>query len=250
MSPAHFNCVDNAAFVVLHPSYHANLSMADVALISQIHSAAANPLTAPSNSILTSPHVSNLTVPGVIPSRFRTVLSGQGTRDLDIDAGLMAIAKMMHRLTSTSFSGTIEPRTYVNKDYPGVSVSIKAIPGENEIETRFAVWGIFEASHYVTRDKIMKNFTFTLVFDNSDVGYIVFAWNRVPPSLTGSGSNSQNQTNDSAVLSLPQRTAYAGNSSSATLMSPEDNDITLSLNLSGKGRLQSSRFLPKFLPAW
>lgn len=95
------------------------------------------------------------------------------------------------------------------------------MPGQEKIENRFALWGISQASQYIIRNEIVHNYRFTLSFDNSDVGYIVFSRNQVQLSLAGSGIHAQNQT----------RSTISSNSSVVTLMSPQDEDITLSMAL-------------------
>ena len=197
--------------------------------IAVIHSTTSTLLPRAINLINVSSDIPTLTVPGHIDPRFAILMTSEGTEILNADSGLMAITKMMHRLTESNFDGMIEPTTYVHNEFPATSVSIRGLPGDRDVQTRFAVWGIYRASIYVLQTKVVRTYTFKLTFDNSDVGYIDFARTQVRLSPAGSSSNDQNHTQSLDTLPLARRNTYSVQSSGdISLTSPPDQPLRIS----------------------
>ena len=186
-----------------------------------IHSTVATPLPRPINLINASSDIPTLTVPGEIDPRFRLIMTSRGTDILSTDSGLMAITKMMHQLAESDFNGVVEPQTYMYDEFPGTSVSIRGLPRDKKVQTRFVVWGIWRVSLYVVQTRIFRDYTFTLTFDNSGVGYIDFTRTQVQLIHVGSSSsNSQNHTQSWDTLPLARRNA-------SSLQSPGDRGLTV-----------------------
>ncbi|KAI4118555.1 MAG: hypothetical protein LQ345_001440 [Seirophora villosa] len=137
-----------------------------------IRAVSATPLPATPN-----PSASTLTIPaGQIEPRFRVALTSHGDNEYDDDSGLMAMAKMLHRLSLYDFNtGMVEPQTYVAEGFPDVSVSISGRPGASKVPAKFAIWGAFLASQYLAREEIVRDFKFVLTFSNTVFGYIRLA---------------------------------------------------------------------------
>ncbi|KAI4086082.1 MAG: hypothetical protein LQ344_007860 [Seirophora lacunosa] len=157
-----------------------------------IRAVSATPLPATPN-----PSVSPLTIPaGQIDPRFRVALTSHGDNEYDDDSGLMAMAKMLHRLSLYDFNtGMVEPQTYVAEGFPDVSVSIGGRPGASKVPAKFAIWGAFLASEYIAREEIVRDFGFVLTFSNTVFGYI-----RLAPGdderigTAGAGNGNRNST--------------------------------------------------------
>ncbi|KAL8956641.1 MAG: hypothetical protein Q9193_005890 [Seirophora villosa] len=153
-----------------------------------IRAVSATPLPATLN-----PSASTLTIPaGQIDPRFRVALASHGDNEYDDDSGLMAMAKMLHRLSLYDFNtGMVEPQTYVHEEFPDVAVSISGRPGASKVPAKFALWGAFLASQYIAREEIVRDFEFLLTFSNTVFGYIRLAPGddeRIETARVGDGS--------------------------------------------------------------
>ena len=205
------------------------LSWPALTAMAAIHSAAATPSPALVNFIIPSSNMSTLTAPGEIDRRFRIVMASRGGDVLPTDPGLMATAETLYQLGKSDVNGVIEPRTYVNRIFPAVSVSIRGRRGAAEIPTRFALWGIYEASDQILQTQIFRNYKFTLEYDNSKVGSIDFARAQAQANLTGNTSNTQAQTQ---ILPIAPQTASFSPPSSRNLSLPSPLETPIQLSFS------------------
>lgn len=143
----------------------------------------------------------------------------------------MAITKMLHRLTLRNWNGAVEARTYIHMSYPDVAISLNLptdAPDVADMPTRYAVWGILYVSEYIRRAESVRNFRFTLEFDNHVVGYISFDKN---PDIAGQRSAQSDSlspdglANSKRALDHPLHSDYLQLNLSAPTSNP---DITLS----------------------
>lgn len=132
-------------------------------------------------SALTSPiqlsQIANLTSQPAAQIDPRFKISDPSAGDIELNAipGLMAITKMLHRLTLCDWDGVVQARTYIHTLYPDVSVSLSLPIGVPNIPTKYAVWGILYVGEFIRRAENVRNYDFTLVFDMQVVGHISFS---------------------------------------------------------------------------
>ena len=206
------------------------LSWPALTTMAAIHSAAAMPSPAPVNLIVPSSNTSILTALGEIDRRFRIIMAARGADILPTDPGLMATAETLYQLGKSDVNGVIEPGTYVNRIYPAVSVSIKGRRGAAEIPTRFALWGIYEASDQILRTQTFRNYKFTLEYDDSNVGSIEFVRTQVQTDPARNTSDAQAHTQ---ILPVARQTVSSSpiGSGNLSLPSPLENPIHLSFSI-------------------
>ncbi|KAM0801025.1 hypothetical protein BDR22DRAFT_228791 [Usnea florida] len=205
------------------------LSWPALTAMAAIHSAGATASPAPLNIITPSFNMSTLTAPGEIDRRFRIVMASRGADVLPTDPGLMATAETLYQLGKSDVNGMVEPRTYMNRIFPAVSVSIRGMGGAAEIPTRFALWGIYEASDQILRTQIFRNYQFTLKYDNSNVGSIDFARTQAQANPTRNTSNTEAQTQ---ILPIAPQTASSSPTSSRNLSLPSPLETPIQLSFS------------------
>lgn len=144
----------------------------------------------------------------------------------------MTTARILNKIAYAGFDATVEPQMYVDAVSPRMSISVRAAAGAGDIETRFIVWGMFQASQHIVTNQVCRNITFALQLDNIDVGYIEFSKQEVPLGTIPSRSNAQNQPPDSDAWSSTQSAGFQSQRpGNLTLLSTSDGpaafDITL-----------------------
>jgi len=60
-------------------------------------------------------------------------------QDHRTNSSLMAITRLMHRLTQPDLGSMIQTRTYVHDNFPTVALFPRPVSGTRDIKTRFAV---------------------------------------------------------------------------------------------------------------
>ena len=205
------------------------LSWPALAAMAAIHSAAATLLPAPVNLIVPSFNMTTLSAPGEIDRRFSVVMASRGADILPTDPGLMATAETLYQLGKSNVDGMIGPRTYVHPVFPAVSVAIKGRRGA-EIPTRYALWGIYEASDQILRTQTFRDYKFTLEYRKSYVGSIHFARTQTQASPARNSSNAQAQPQ---ILPIARQTVSLSPVSSGNLSLPFllENPIQLSFSV-------------------
>ena len=206
------------------------LSWPALMAVAVIHSAAATPWPAPVNLIIPSSNMSTLTAPGEIDRRFRMIMAARGADVLPSDPGLMATAETLYQLGKSDIDVVIASGTYVNRVFPVVSISIRGRRGAAEIPTRFALWGIYEASDQILRTQTFRNYKFILSYDDSNVGSIEFARTQVQPDPARniSGAQIHTQLLPMARPTVPSSPISSGNLSLPSLL---ENPIQLSFSI-------------------
>ena len=199
-----------------------------LAAMAVIHSAAATPSPAPVNLIISSSNISTLTAPGEIDRRFSVVMASRGAESLPTDPFLMATAEALYQLGKSNVDGVIGPRTYVHHDFPAVSVVIRGRRGA-EIPTRYALWGIYEASDQLLRTQTFRNYKFSLKYRNSYVGSIKFRRTQAQPSPARNSSNAQAHPQ---ILPIARRTPSSSPASSGNLSLPSPLESPIQLTFS------------------
>lgn len=206
------------------------LSWPALTAMAAIHSAAATPPPAPVNLVVPSFNMSILTALGEVDVRFRINIDAQGADVLPTDPFLMATAETLYQLGKNDVNGVAEPGTIVNRMFPAVSVSIKGRHGAAEIPTRYALWGIYEASDQLLRTQTFRNYKFTLEYDENNVGFIKFARTQAQPDPARNTSDAQAHTQS---LPIARRTVSSSpiSSGNLSLPSPLETPIRLSFSI-------------------
>ncbi|KAL8847180.1 MAG: hypothetical protein Q9221_007781 [Calogaya cf. arnoldii] len=124
-----------------------------------------------------------------IDPRFSGHVAVPGRERLALDDGLMALTKMMHRLSGLPFNGMIGPETWVATGYTSVSVRIRVLPGREVIPTRFAIWGAQQLGLHVLWHKTVPNLVWALTWLGSLIGYIEFKRNSLQLLLPENASD-------------------------------------------------------------
>lgn len=148
--------------------------------------------------------VTNLSAPEQVDLRFGVMVSWPGQSELDAVSGLMVIAKMLYCLSLCDWNGVVPARTYVDVDYPEVSISLGTSTGSQAISTKLAVWGILAVGDTIRSAERVRDFVFAITWDNRVVGRIEFRANSVQPNLATDGST-QNVTLGPNALSSSKR---------------------------------------------
>ena len=209
-----------------------------LAAMAAIHSAAATPLPGPVNLIIPSSNISTLTAPGEIDHRFSIVIASRGDDVLPTDPGLMVTAETLYQLGKCDVNGVIEPRTFVHHVFPAVTVAIKGRRGA-AIPTRFALWGIYEASNQILRTQIFRNYKFILTYRNSNVGSIEFARTQAQPIPARNSSDVQAHTQN---LPIARRTASSPPTSPGNLSLPSPLESPIQLTFSIISEIDMSKW--------
>ncbi|KAI4220149.1 MAG: hypothetical protein L6R36_007828 [Xanthoria steineri] len=130
-----------------------------------------------------------------IDPRFNGHVAIQGRQLLDLDSGLMALTKMLHRLSSSDYNSAIGPTAYTASGYTSVSMEVRGVPGRRDIPVKYATWGASRVGEYILHWQEVRNHVFALTWERTVVGYIEFK--RTPNSLFGMvGSGGKEQIGD------------------------------------------------------
>ncbi|CAO1601153.1 hypothetical protein XANCAGTX0491_004817 [Xanthoria calcicola] len=170
-----------------------------------------------------------------IDPRFNGHVAIQGRQILDLDAGLMALTTMLHRLSSSDFNGAIGSTAYIASGYTAVSVEVRGVPGRRDIPVKYAMWGASRVGEYILHWQEVRNHVFALTWERTVVGYMEFK-RTANPLLRMPGSGSKGQIGDVGSIldaQLP-RTDVTRQSL--------DEDITLSLRLLDDGRKMTLQY--------
>ncbi|KAL8653170.1 MAG: hypothetical protein Q9226_003955 [Calogaya cf. arnoldii] len=157
--------------------------------IATICTAAVIPTTTePSGRTFSVNGPSNLTTGlKTVDPHFTGYVFDPGSESLKLDDGLMALTKMMHRLSGRYFNGMMGPETWVAAGYTSVSVEVRVGPGREVIPTRFAIWGAQQLGVHIISHRQVRNLVWALVWMGSVVGSIEIKRKSPQLLLPGSG---------------------------------------------------------------
>ena len=89
---------------------------------------------------------------------------------LNIISHLMNVLDAVLDLTFDDSGEGIDPRTYVDHHYPGVSITTLATTAGGTIETRFIVWGLYVASSAMIADGDFQGAIYKQKWEGVDFG--------------------------------------------------------------------------------
>ncbi|KAI4098395.1 MAG: hypothetical protein LQ339_006450 [Xanthoria mediterranea] len=197
--------------------------------VSAIRLATALPVLEPASTI---PIIANPTVNlGAIDPRFNGHVAIQGRQILDLDAGLIALTKMLHHLSNSDFHSAIGPTAYIASGYTSVSIEVRGVTGpRRDIPVRYAIWGASRVGEYILHWQEVRNHVFALTWERAVVGYIEFKRTANPLlGVVGSGSKGQIGDVDSILDAQFPRT-------DATSQNLDEDNRTISLPLANDNR--------------
>lgn len=206
--------------------------------VAAIRSATAIPVLEPASTTPLVDGNSNLTEGlGAIDPRFNGHVAVLGRQILDTDAGLMALTKMLHRLSGYDFDSAIGPAAYVAAGYTSVSVEFRGVPGRRDIPVKYAIWGASKVGQYILHWREVRNHVFALTWDRALVGYVEFKRTPIPLSLAGSSGKDQTQDVD-YVLNTQLQAAFGthnlgNNITLGSSLLDDDRKMTLGYHVNG-----------------
>ncbi|KAL8995911.1 MAG: hypothetical protein Q9169_004447 [Polycauliona sp. 2 TL-2023] len=180
--------------------------------ITACHSAAATPVLNPADPMTLSAPNSNLAVVaaglGARELQFNVRILVPGTQILNLDDGLMAVTKTLHRLSGLYYNGRMGPTTYVALGYTSVTVEIRAVPGQSNIMTRYALWGALAVGGSILQRREVRNHVFGLFWSNTVVAYIQLKRTTTAVQLSLAGGSQEDDSSSSArqQRQLPDQT--------------------------------------------
>ena len=152
------------------------------------------------------------------------------TPELPITSCLMNALGALSELALGDFTGTLRPKTYGLPEYPTVSIVIDTTPTSDTIQTRFVIWGIWKGIRLMTASNTFRNALFTLTWERSLVGYVIFAQSGAGLGIAGSNS-SQILSQKLSGLSTSNRPATSAANNDSASISGLDNDQNLDVSL-------------------